>query len=277
MTTPQDEQQPVRLDKRQEIGSIGPMQPLILLTNDDGIHSKGLNSLFEAMQAIGRCLVVAPDRDNSAVSHSLTMHRPLRLTELGRQHYTVDGTPTDCVALALNKILPEPPDLLVSGINPGLNIGDDISYSGTVLAAVEATMYGIKSMAVSTAAGAACDFQPAAAIAARLAETILQQGLPADTLLNVNVPAGAQRETALTITRQGRRFWENAIQETTDPWGRPCYWIGGGTPSEEGVPGTDTHAISQGEISITPIHLDLTNHDGIDFLKGMLHGLFRKR
>lgn len=240
--------------------------PLFLITNDDGIHSPGLEALVQALSSMAECMVIAPDRDNSAVSHSLTMNRPLRVTKLGNGYYTLNGTPTDCVAIGLNKIVKEKPDLLVSGINPGPNLGDDISYSGTVSAAVEGTMYGIPSLAVSLAGEAPYDFANAAEIAAKLATRILEQGLPKDTLLNANVPQ-TKSIRGIKVTRQGRRVWDNAIQEISDPWGRKHFWIGGGTTSPDSGKDTDSYAVSKGYISVTPIHLDLTNHQGIDHLK----------
>lgn len=240
--------------------------PLFLLTNDDGIHSPGLEALVQTLGHLGECMVIAPDRDNSAVSHSLTMNRPLRVMKLKDNYYSLNGTPTDCVAIGLKKIIDRKPDILVSGINPGPNLGDDISYSGTVSAAVEGTMYGIPSLAVSLAGKEPYNFSDAAELAAKLSRQILQQGLPEGTLLNANIP---QVETikGIRVTRQGRRLWENAIQETFDPWGRKHYWIGGGTPSSDSGEDTDVHAVGCGYISVTPIHLDLTNHQGIDYLK----------
>ncbi len=240
--------------------------PLFLITNDDGSHSPGLEALVQALSSQAECLVIAPDRDNSAVSHSLTMNRPLRVTKIRNGFYTLDGTPTDCVAIGLNKIIRKKPDLLVSGINPGPNLGDDISYSGTVSAAVEGTMYGIPSLAISLAGEAPYDFTSAAEIAAKLARLILQKGLPKDTLLNANIPQ-TDPIKGIKVTRQGRRLWDNAIQETRDPWGRKHYWIGGGTPSPDLSEDTDVYAVNNGFISVTPIHLDLTNHQGIDHLK----------
>lgn len=239
---------------------------LILITNDDGIHSPGLEALVKSLSKLGECVIVAPDRDNSAVSHSLTMNRPLRVTRLESGFYTLDGTPTDCVAIGLNKILNQTPDLLVSGINPGPNLGDDISYSGTVSAAVEGTMYSIPSLAVSLATEPPYDFSVAGQIAQKLATLILKQGLPKDTLLNANIPA-TSTINGIKVTRQGRRLWDDPIQETRDPWGRKHYWIGGGTPHLDSGRDTDGYAISTGYISVTPIHLDLTNHRGLDYLK----------
>lgn len=240
--------------------------PLILITNDDGIHSPGLLVLASALRHLAHCVIVAPDRDNSAVSHSLTMHRPLKVTRVGEDLYSLDGTPTDCVAIGLNKILEQRPDLLVSGINPGPNLGDDIAYSGTVSAAVEGTMYGIPSLAVSLAGTHPYDFTAAAQVAAWLAAIILEKGLPENTLLNANVPA-SETIRGVKVTRQGRRLWKNAIQETFDPRGRKHYWIGGGTPHLDPDEDTDANAISAGYISVTPIHLDLTSHAGLDYLK----------
>ncbi len=245
-------------------------KPFFLITNDDGIHSPGLDALVKALSKLAECMIIAPDRDNSAVSHSLTMNRPLKVTRLKDGFYTLDGTPTDCVAIGLNKIVKQRPDLLVSGINPGPNIGDDISYSGTVSAAVEGTMYGIPSLAVSLAGDAPYNFAEPADIAVKLAKQILKQGLPKDTLLNVNVPSGKSIR-GTKVTRQGRRLWDNAIQETSDPLGRKHYWIGGGTPYPDFSEDTDVYAIQNGFISVTPIHLDLTNHKGIEFLKNEWH------
>ena len=241
-------------------------KPFILITNDDGVHSPGLEVLASALRPLAHCVIIAPDRDNSAVSHSLTMNRPLKVTRIEEDLYSLDGTPTDCVAIGLNKILGQRPVLLVSGINPGPNLGDDIAYSGTVSAAVEGTMYGIPSLAVSLAGTHPYDFTTAGRVAAWLARTIMDKGLPENTLLNVNIPA-VETIIGVKVTRQGRRLWQNSIQETLDPWGRKHYWIGGGTPHLDPDEDTDANAISAGYISVTPIHLDLTNHAGLDYLK----------
>jgi len=243
-------------------------QPLILVTNDDGVYAPGLRALWVAMQQLGRAVIVAPERDKSAVSHSLTMNRPLRVRKLEPDVYTLDGTPTDCVSIGSNKVLAQKPDLLVSGINPGVNLGDDISYSGTVSAAIEGTMYDIPSLAFSLGGESPFDFSVAATVAAKLATRALSAGLPPSTLLNINVPALPENEIkGIRFTRQGRRIYKNAIQETFDPWGRKHYWIGGGTVHWSGGDNTDEHALRDGYISLTPIHLDLTNHQGLDFLQ----------
>jgi len=242
--------------------------PLILITNDDGVYAPGLTALFEALQQVGGTVViVAPDQDNSAASHSLTMKRPLRARELKPGIFAIDGTPTDCVTIGVGKILEERPALIVSGINPGPNLGDDICYSGTVSAAIEGTMLGIPSFAVSLAGEEPYLFDPAASFAAKLARKILSQGLPKDTMLNVNVPNVPLTEiNGVRFSRQGRRIYDDAIKETFDPWGNKHYWIGGGTPNWDDGSDTDARAILAGCISITPLHLDLTNHDALDQL-----------
>lgn len=237
----------------------------IFLTNDDGIESPGIIALEKALQTLGNVTTVAPDRDNSAVSHSLTMNRPLRVKRYNENKAAIDGTPTDCVAIGLKKIIPAKPDLLVSGINNGPNLGDDISYSGTVSAAVEGTMYSIPSIAFSLAEKNG-DFTLPAAIAAQIAEQVLKKGLPENTLLNINFPS-CKKAKGIRVTRQGRRLWRDSIQETVDPWGEKLYWIGGGTVLGDSSQDTDVQAIENGYISITPIHLDKTNHEGIFHLK----------
>jgi 5'-nucleotidase len=233
---------------------------LILVTNDDGIHSPGILALAESLSSVGRVVVVAPDRERSAVSHSLTLHSPLRAEELRPGYIAVDGTPTDCVNLGLHGLLPVRPDLVVSGINRGGNMGDDVTYSGTVSAAMEATLMGVPAFAVSLAGSSfkAADFAVAANFSRQLAQTVLQKRLPPDTFLNVNVPPGVPRQVELT--RQGKRSFNEAVIEKIDPRGRKYYWIGGGELGFDNVPGTDFHAVHSGAISVTPLHLDLTNY-----------------
>jgi 5'-nucleotidase len=242
--------------------------PCILVTNDDGVFAPGLQALAAACRQLGRTVIIAPTQDNSAVSHSLTLHKPLRVRELEENIFTLDGTPTDCVTIGIGKILPERPVLVVSGINPGGNLGDDVSYSGTVSAAIEGTMHGIPSIAVSLAGDRPFRFETAAEIAAAVGALVIQRGLPVDTLLNVNVPnISREKINGIRFTRQGRRTYANAIQETFDPWGRKHYWIGGGTPSWDEGTDTDSSVVDSGHISITPIHLDLTNYNALDSLK----------
>ena len=238
----------------------------LMITNDDGIHSPGLAALKEALLPLGRVVTVAPDRDNSAISHALTMTRPLKLTQLATDTYCLDGTPADCVAIGLSKVLGRLPDLLVSGINSGPNIGDDISYSGTVSAAIEGTMYSVPSLAVSLAGPPPQNFATAGPIIRELAARILASGLPANTLMNINIP-GDDTCKGLLVTRQGRRLWKQAVQEIQDPWGRVHYWIGGGTPLLDSGRDTDVYAVANGYVSVTPIHLDVTNHEGISYFR----------
>jgi len=240
--------------------------PTILITNDDGIHSPGLTALKQALAPLGRVVTVAPDRDNSAISHALTMNRPLKLTELENDVYTLDGTPTDCVSIGLSKVLDRKPDLLVSGINNGPNIGDDITYSGTVSAAIEGTMYAVSSMAVSMAGDPPINFTRADAVVRSLAEIVMRHGLPANTLVNVNIPDTINPK-GIRVTRQGRRIWQQAVHEVKDPRGRVHYWIGGGTPLLDSGRDTDVQVLSEGYVTISPIHLDLTNHEGISYFR----------
>jgi len=240
---------------------------LILVTNDDGVYAPGLKALASELAQIGKVVVVAPDRDNSAASHSLTMQRPLRVREVEKNWYSVDGTPTDCVILAVGKILKEIPALVVSGINPGPNLCDDVSYSGTVSAATEGTMLGIPSLAVSLLGEDPFNFDVAARFTKRLARKVLEQGLPSDTLLNINVPAGKSSAiNGVRFTRQGRRRYEGAIKETNDPWGRGHFWIGGGTPVWDEGENSDAQVVLEGYISITPLRLDRTNYGALDYL-----------
>ncbi len=235
---------------------------MILVSNDDGIHSEGLRALGEAMGTLDETVVVAPDRERSAASHSLTLHRPLRVEELRPGWYAVDGTPTDCVLLGVNALIRERPRLVVSGINRGANLGDDLHYSGTVSAAMEAMLLGIPSIAISLAARRTFRFEPSAKFAERLARYVLESGLPTGTLLNVNVPetADATGPSRFLLTRQGRRRYSDAITEHVDPRGRKFYWIGGDEAQGLEEEGTDFAAIAAETISVTPIHLDLTNH-----------------
>lgn len=242
-----------------------PEQPIILVTNDDGIYSPGLKALAGALEEIGEVYVIAPDRERSAAGHALTLHKPLRATEVAPRWYVVDGTPTDCVTLGVMGMLKEKPDLLASGINLGANLGDDITYSGTVSAAFEGTLLGIPSFAISAVEPLTQDLSAAAAFAARLAVVMLERGLPPDTLLNVNVPPGELN--GVEVTRQGKRSYNELIVEKIDPRGKTYYWIGGGEPTWEHLGGTDYEVVVEGKVSITPLHLDLTNYNATEALK----------
>jgi 5'-nucleotidase len=244
---------------------------LILVSNDDGIHSDGLAALAEALDDLGEVYVVAPDRERSAASHSLTLHRPLRVTQLGPRRYAVDGTPTDCVNLAINGILPARPRLVVAGINRGGNLGEDLTYSGTVSAAMEGTLLGCDSLAISQVGRETFDFTAAAGFARALARHVLARGLPQDTLLNVNVPEGpAEAVRTFAFTNQGRRQYGNAIVEKSDPRGRKYFWIGSDEWQFEEREGTDITAVRAGVVSITPIHLDLTNYAAFEALSSLV-------
>lgn len=238
----------------------------ILVTNDDGIHSPGIAVLAEALRPLGAVVVVAPDRERSAVGHALTLHAPLRAEELQPGVFAVDGTPTDCVNLGIHGLLDGHPDLVVSGINRGGNLGDDITYSGTVSAAMEATLMGVPAIAISLEGERffAEDFAVAAGFARDLARRVTRDGLPRDTFLNVNVPAG--RPQGVRLTRQGKRRYADLVVEKLDPRGRKYYWIGGGEVGFEDEPGTDFHALQLGAISVTPLHLDLTNYRALETL-----------
>jgi 5'-nucleotidase len=241
---------------------MGPAErPLILISNDDGIRSAGLRALAESLASVGEVVVVAPDRERSATGHSLTLTRPLRVTEVDPGWYSVDGTPTDCVMLAVMELLPRRPQLVAAGINHGSNIGDDVTYSGTVASAIEATLQGIPAFAISVAGNGTFDFQVAGPCAHRVAKEVLRRGLPRDTLLNVNVPAVPQDAVrGWKITRQGRRVYSETVIRKIDPRGRTYYWIGGAAASWEPGGETDHEAVTSGWVSVTPLHLDLTNH-----------------
>jgi 5'-nucleotidase len=243
--------------------------PIILVTNDDGFRSKGIIALAAALRSLGKVFVVAPDRERSGAGHSLTLTIPLRVENIGDGVYAVDGTPTDCVNLAINGILRgKRVALVASGINKGANLGDDITYSGTVSAAMEGTLLGVPSIAVSLASLNHFRFDVAAAFAARTAEKVLRDGMPEDTLLNINVPnVSADDIREVRITRQGKRIYGDAIVEKRDPRGRKYYWIGGNDLSREDVPGSDLEAVEENCISVTPLHLDMTNYSSMRFLR----------
>ena len=247
----------------------GGERPLILVSNDDGIRSAGLRALADGLEGLGEVVVVAPDRERSATGHSLTLTRPLRVTAVDANWYSVDGTPTDCITLAVMELLPRRPQLVAAGINHGSNLGDDVTYSGTVASAMEATLQGIPALAVSVAGDRSFDFRAAAACARRLADEVLRRGLPGDTLLNVNVPnlpPDAIRGWA--VTRQGRRVYSESVVRKTDPRGLAYYWIGGASCTWRPGAETDHDAVARGWVSVTPLHLDLTNHRALDELRG---------
>lgn len=246
-------------------------KPLILLTNDDGIREPGLELLAEALAPIGDVCVYAPDRQRSAVGHGVSLHHPLRVAELRTNWYMVDGTPTDCVMLAVRALLGRRPDLVVSGVNPGANLGDDVTYSGTVAGAYEGMLLGVPSIAMSDVSYSPRHMDTAAAVAAKLAAYVLANGLPEDTTLNVNVPDVPIADLkGVAITRMGRRTYQDEIVRREDPRGGVYYWIGGSAPSHVREVGTDFEAIEQGFVSVTPLHRDLTNH-------AVLHRLYEPK
>jgi 5'/3'-nucleotidase len=241
-------------------------EPVILVSNDDGYYSEGIQVLADALESIGEIWVVAPDRENSAVSHALTLSRPLRMSRMAERHFLVDGTPTDCVTLGICEVLRgRAPDLIVSGINFGGNMGDDVHYSGTVSAAFEAAIMGVPAIAVSQVVGEAFSWVHAAHFARVLAARVLQRGIPAGTLLNVNVPPG--KPLGVRFTALGKRRYTEGVVEDTDPRGRTCYWIGGGDPVWEPIPGTDFNEVGAGFISVTPLQLDMTDHEQLARLR----------
>jgi len=241
--------------------------PCILLTNDDGYDAPGLAALREGLEGLGRLVVVAPDREASAASHALTIRRPLRMWEKAPDCYRIDGTPTDCVHLGVfNLTGGKAPDLVLSGINRGLNIGDDVTYSGTVAGALEGTLLHIPSLAFSAATddSGVANYDVAARFARYLAERVLRDGLPKGVYLNVNVPRGEPR--GVDITRQGSRSYRAAVVERLDPSGRPYFWVGGADTVPSGEPDGDHLAIDAGMISVTPLHANLTHEPSLGAL-----------
>ena len=235
----------------------------ILLTNDDGIHSAGLVALEKALRAVGDVYVVAPAAEMSGASHSLTLARPLRIRQIDERHWTVDGTPTDCVTLALHKILQESelPHVCASGINHGGNLGDDATYSGTVAGALEATILGVPGIAVSLVAREHFEFAEAANFGLLAVRKILSEGLPEGTLLNINVPPGEIK--GVRVTRQGIKNARPVITEHIDPRGKPYFWIGEQYYRSSAEEGTDYRAIEEGYVSITPLKSDMTDHNAL--------------
>lgn len=244
----------------------------ILVTNDDGIDADALMPLAAALGRVGDVDIIVPERNWSGASHSITLFRPIRVraTKLrdGHPAYMTDGSPTDCVRLAALGFLRHRPDLVVSGINRGANMGDDITYSGTVAAAMEGLLSNIPSIAISIGAfGGDTDYSTAASFAALLAGNILEHGFAADSLLNVNVPALPREQIAgVEVTRLGKRTYRDQLIERLDPYGNPYYWVGGPAVNEDAQPGTDVAAMRAGKISVTPIMLDMTNHTLLDEL-----------
>jgi 5'-nucleotidase len=243
---------------------------MILVTNDDGVYSPGIQILAKRLRELDTVVIVAPDRERSAAGHSMTLHRPLLIEEVREGMYSVNGTPTDCVNIAVKGLLKETPRLVVSGINKGPNLGDDVTYSGTVAGAIEALLLGIPSFAISLAAREDFRFAEAAEVALRTASQILSEGLPSGTLLNINVPnipIGEMQGTR--ITRLGKRIYHQMTVERVDPRGKKYYWIGGGEPDWEREEGTDLDAIDRKFVSITPLHLDMTDYASFERMRSL--------
>lgn len=242
----------------------------ILVTNDDGVSAPGLAALASALRNLGKVTVLAPDRNWSASGHVKTMHRPLRVWETkmsdGTEALTTDGAPSDCVALAVLGLIEGELDLVVSGINPSANLGHDVTYSGTVTAAMEAAISGLPGLAISLNSKRngdhELDYDPAAEIALRISRQVMEYGLPKGVLLNINVPyLSLEQVRGVEITQQGQRVYRDALVRRDDPRGRAYYWIGGDSPTGVLDPGTDFWALDRGFVSVTPLQLDLTAHD----------------
>ena len=237
----------------------------ILATNDDGIFAPGLTALYRELRYFGEVVVVAPDRNRSGASNSLTLDAPIRAYKAENGFYFVEGTPTDCVHLAITGLLDKTPDMVVAGINEGANLGDDVIYSGTVAVAMEGRFLGLPAMAVSLAGTQAIHYETAAQVARLLVKEMWERPLPADTILNVNVPDLPWEQLAgFEATRLGRRHKSEPIIRETDPRGRPIYWVGPPGPEEDAGEGTDFNAVRTGRVSITPLQVDLTRYAALD-------------
>ena len=257
------------VERRQKKTPARKGRPLILVSNDDGYKAKGLHVLLPRLKKLGRVVAVVPQQEQSAASHSITLHRPLRVEKVGSDLYCVDGTPTDCIMLGIHEILRARPDLIVSGINHGANLGDDVHYSGTVSAAIEGGVLGIPSIAVSLVTDGKGEFVVAADFAVRLARNVLNYGLAKGVILNVNVPDLSARDIAgYEFTKLGKRDYGDIIVEKVDPRGKKYYWIGGNHQIFKDIANSDCNAVRAGKISITPLRVNLTARDT---LKKMIH------
>jgi 5'-nucleotidase len=241
----------------------------ILVTNDDGVHADGLRVLTEALAPLGEITVVAPIQEASAIGHALTLRRPLRIETIDAHTYAIDGTPTDCVNIAITHILHGNPDLIVSGINKGWNLGDDVTYSGTVSGALEGALLGIPSIAISAErVKDSAEFGPSARIAVQVAEAVLERGMPKFTLLNINVPRGEHRGFRVTV--QARRNHVTVVSKRMDPRHRAYYWIEEGENQWEPHDRSDYQAVRDGYVSVTPLQPDMTAHDAMSYVEGLV-------
>jgi len=274
-TAMRDDPRPLRVARRGACGvpiTHGGSLLRILITNDDGIYAPGLIALARCLCQVGDVTAIAPDRPRSATGHAITLHKPLRMQEVtlpgGVTGFSTNGTPSDCVVLGMSSLDPRP-ELVISGINQGPNLGEDLTYSGTVSAAMEAAICGVNAFAISVAAFEVASFDPAAEFACHLSRIIAERGLPPDTFLNVNIPnAEPEAIAGVAVTHQGRRRYQTRIEKRIDPRGRPYYWLGGDLHDQDTDPSTDVGAVALDMISVTPIHLDLTNHG---FLRELAH------
>lgn len=242
-------------------------RPTILITNDDGIDAAGIASLRAAMEPLGDVWVVAPQHEQSAVSNAISLRDPLRVDRRGPQHVAVSGTPTDCVYIALNHLLESPPDLCVSGINHGANLGDDVMYSGTVAAAIEATLCEVPSIAFSLAGYGVRNFEPLTEHIQFLARQVMARHMPRDMFINVNFPPEVSSDTQVKTTKLGRRNYGRVVVEKEDPRRRAYYWLGGAELGFHDMPGSDCNAVADGFISMTPVSLDLTHYRFMDEMR----------
>lgn len=243
----------------------------ILVSNDDGVHAPGIRALAEAMSELGEICVMAPDRNRSGASNSLTLSRPLHVRQQDNGYYSVEGTPTDCVHLAVTGFFDDVADMVVSGINNGANLGDDVFYSGTVAAAMEGRYLGLPAMAFSMVSDAVKHYETGAAIARELVLKLGTHPLPSQTIFNVNIPdVPLHAIRGIEVTRLGTRHGAEPMAKSTDPRGRPLYWIGPPGPEADASQGTDFYAVNQGYVSITPLHLDMTHYKLFDELSTWL-------
>ncbi|MDT3699955.1 MAG: 5'/3'-nucleotidase SurE [Thermincola sp.] len=248
---------------------------LILISNDDGIFAPGINALRRALEQLGEVVVVAPDRQRSTTGLGITIHKPLRAEEITfpdskSKGYAVNGTPSDCVKLGLQALLTEKPDLVVSGINQGENLGTDVLYSGTVSAALEGVINDVPAIAFSLASHEERDFTEAADFSGKFVKLVMQKGLPSETLLNVNIPlrGHGDKSPAICVTRLGKRRYKNTFEKRLDPRGKTYFWMGGEVQDLEAEPDTDIACVKNGDISVTPLLFDVTNRDFINYVKG---------
>ncbi|MFC1747676.1 5'/3'-nucleotidase SurE [Pseudomonadota bacterium] len=246
----------------------------ILLSNDDGYNAPGIQCLAEALRGISEVSLVAPDRNRSGASNSLTLENPLRTRDVGPGEISVDGTPTDCVHLAITGLLDDEPDMVIAGINAGANMGDDVLYSGTVAAATEGRFLGYPAIAISLVGDSLTHYETAAQAALRIIQQLKNDPLPADTILNVNVPDIPWNDLkGFEATRLGRRHKSEPVIKTKDPRGRDIYWVGPAGSEQDSGPGTDFHAVRHQHVSVTPIQIDLTRYTVLDQVASWLEGV----